>query len=208
LKPYLLGVTGGIASGKSSVSRLLSTYCQVPLVDVDQCCRHLLEINQPGWLALQTEFGDSFFLQTGDVDRSVLRERIFADAGFRRKVDAILHPLARDVMRREVALCKAPWVLVEIPLLYEAGWQNDVDAVLVVYARRGAQCCRIMRRDGGARKRAMQAIAAQANLDEKVKRADFVIDNSGRWSTTREQVIALGIQLSERFPGRFSQESS
>lgn len=201
MKPYLLGVTGGIATGKSSVSRLLSSYCQVPLVDVDQCCRHLLAIDQPGWLALRAKFGGGFFLQSGEVDRSALRERIFADTDFRRQVDAILHPLAREAMRREVAFCTAPWVLVEIPLLYEAGWQDDVDAVLVVYARRGAQCCRIMRRDGGTRKMAIQAIAAQMSLDEKVKRADFVIDNSKGWSSVRDQVIALGIHLSERFSG-------
>jgi dephospho-CoA kinase len=208
LKSYLLGVTGGIASGKSSVSRLLSSYCQAPLVDVDQCCRHLLERNQPGWFALRAVLGDSFFLQSGELDRSVLRDHIFADADFRRQVDAVLHPLAREAMRRDVALCKTPLVLVDIPLLYEADWQGDVDAVLVVYARRGAQCCRIMRRDGVTRRKAIQAIAAQMNIGEKAKRADFVIDNSGRWSTTREQVIALGIQLSERFPERFCQESA
>ncbi len=208
MKPFLLGVTGGIASGKSSVSRLLSSYCQVPLVDVDQCCRHLLEINQSGWLALRAALGDSFFLQSGELDRSALRERIFADASIRWKVDTLLHPLARDAMRREVAVCTAPWVLVEIPLLYEAGWQSDVDAVLVVYARRGAQCCRIMRRDGGTRKMAIQAITAQMNLGDKVKQADYVIDNSVRWSSAREQVIALGIQLSERFSVKFCQESA
>jgi len=73
--------------------------------------------------------------------------------------------------------------------------------VLVVYARRGAQCCRIMRRDGVSRREAARAIAAQMNLAEKAKLADFVIDNSGAWSATREQVIVLGNQLSERFPG-------
>ena len=208
MKSYLLGVTGGIASGKSSVSRLLSSYCKVPLVDVDQCCRRLLELNQSGWLALRAVLGNSFFLQSGELDRSALRDHLFGDADFRRQVDAVLHPLAREAMQREVALCKAPFVLVEIPLLYEADWQCDVDAVLVVFARRGAQCCRIMRRDGVVRKKAIQAIAAQMNLGEKAKRADFLIDNSGRWSTTRELVIALGVQLSERFPERFCQESA
>lgn len=201
MKPFLLGVTGGIASGKSSVSRLLASYCQAPLVDVDQCCRHLMECNQPGWTALKASLGASFFLNNGELDRTALREHIFADADLRRQVDAILHPLVREAMGKEVALCKAPFVVVEIPLLYEACWQSDVDAVLVVYARRGAQCCRIMRRDGGTRKMAIQAIAAQMHLGEKVKQADFVIDNSGRWSVAREQVIALGNQFSERFSG-------
>jgi dephospho-CoA kinase len=201
LTTYLLGITGGIGSGKSSVSRLLASYCQAPLIDVDQCCRHLLEVNQPGWLALRAAFGDAFFLQSGNIDRAALRERIFMDSDIRRQVNALLHPLAREAMRSEVELRNAPLILAEIPLLYEAGWQNDVDAVLVVYARRGAQCCRIMQRDGGGRKRATRAIAAQMDLREKVKLADFVIDNSGTWSATREQVVNLGNEISERFPG-------
>ena len=114
MKSYLLGVTGGIASGKSSVSRLLSSYCQASLVDVDQCCRRLLELYQPGWFALRAALGDSFFLQSGELDRSALRDHIFSDADCRRRVDAILHPLAREAMYREMALCKTPLVLVEI----------------------------------------------------------------------------------------------
>jgi dephospho-CoA kinase len=201
VKTFLLGITGGIGSGKSSVSRLLASYCRATLVDIDGCCRQLLERDQPGWLALRSGFGDTFFLQNGEVDRVGLRECIFRDADVRRRVDALLHPLAREAMRLEVDSARNPLVLVDIPLLYEAGWQADVDAVLVVYARRGAQCCRIMRRDGVSRKKAARAIAAQMNLAEKAKRADFVIDNSGAWSATREQVIALGNQLTERFTG-------
>ncbi len=201
MKPFLLGITGGIGSGKSSVSRLLASYCRTPLIDVDTCCRQLLELKQPGWLAIRAVFGDTFFLQNGELDRAALRERIFGNADVRRRVDGLLHPLAREAMRREVAFSDSSLMLVEIPLLYEAGWQKDVDAVLVVYARRGAQCCRIMRRDGVSRRRATLAIAAQMNLQEKVKLADFVIDNSGAWSATRGQVIALGNQLSERFLG-------
>lgn len=201
MKTFLLGITGGIGSGKSSVSRLLASYCRASLVDIDGCCRQLLERDQPGWLALRSVFGDTFFLQNGELDRVALRERIFGDADVRRQVDALLHPLVREAMHSEVTGARNPLVLVDIPLLYEAGWQTDVDAVLVVYARRGAQCCRIMRRDGVSRRKAARAIAAQMNLSEKAKRADFVIDNSGAWSATREQVIVLGNQLSERFPG-------
>jgi dephospho-CoA kinase len=177
-----------------------------PLVDVDQCCRNLLDIRQPGWLALQSCFGDRYFRPDGEVDRAALREHIFRDARIRLQVNELLHPLARQAMRRQVALHRAPLILVEIPLLYEAGWQGDVDAVLVVYARPGAQCCRIMRRDGVSRRKAAQAIAAQADLGEKAERAEYVIDNSGAWTSTRQHVIALGNELSERFPGLFSRE--
>ncbi len=199
MKPFLLGITGGIGSGKSSVSRLLASYCQAPLIDIDQCCRHLLASNQPGWSALKVGWGDTFFLPDGEVDRVGLRERIFLDDDVRRQVDALLHPLALEAMRLEISRWHGPLLLIEIPLLYEAGWQEEVDAVLVVHARRGAQCCRIMRRDGVSRRKATQAIAAQIDLGEKARQADFVIDNSGTWTVTRDRVIALGKNLSERF---------
>ncbi|WP_448873742.1 dephospho-CoA kinase [Desulfobulbus propionicus] len=203
MRPFLLGITGGIGSGKSCVSRLLASYCLVPLVDIDQCCRHLLDVDQPGWRSLKACFGEGFFLPDQQVDRVALRNRLFADAHFRRQVDALLHPLARAAMHREVDRLAHPFVLIEIPLLYEAGWQNEVDAVLVVFARRGRQCLRIMQRDGVSRKKAAQAIAAQMDLGDKAALADFCIDNSGSWGRTRIAVIELGNELSERFPGSF-----
>jgi len=199
MSSFVLGITGGIGSGKSCVSRLLASYCLIPLIDVDQCCRHLLDINQPGWLALRSVFGEALFLENNAIDRVALRERIFNDAELRRQVDALLHPLARKAMREQVGLQRAPLILVEIPLLYEAGWQGEVDAVLVVFARRGAQCCRIMRRDGVSRRAAAQAIDAQMSLKEKANRAEYVIDNGGTWASTRAQVVSLGNELSERF---------
>lgn len=208
MKPFLLGVTGGIGSGKSCVSRLLASYCLAPLVDVDQCCRRLLEIDQPGWRALRAAFGDVFLQANGAIDRVALRERIFGEPAFRRQVDALLHPLARDAMRGAVEPHRVPLVLIEIPLLYEAGWQNEVDAVLVVYARPGAQCCRIMRRDGVSRRKAAQSIAAQMNLGDKAATADYVIDNSGPWRDVRQRVVALGNEFSERFAGRFDRENA
>jgi len=202
LNRFLLGVTGGIGSGKSCVSRLLASYCLAPLVDVDQCCRRLLETDQPGWRALRKAFGDVFFQADGAIDRAALRQRLFAEPQFRGQVDRLLHPLARDAMRLAAAGRAEPLVLIEIPLLFEAGWQGEVDAVLVVYARRGAQCCRVMRRDGVSRRKAAQAIAAQMDLGEKAKMGDYVIDNSASWSSVRKRVVALGDELSERFSGR------
>ncbi len=190
------------------MSRLLAEYCRAALIDIDSCCRQLLERNQPGWGALRSALDGTFFLQNGELNRVALRERIFQDAETRALVDSLLHPLAREAMRREVAGHREPLVFVEIPLLYEARWQDDVNAVLVVYARPGAQCCRVMHRDGVSRKKATQAIRAQMDLQEKVKRADFVIDNSGLWSATREQIIVLGNQLCERFAGPSRQESA
>ena len=189
MKPFLLGITGGIGSGKSSVSRLLAGFCQAPLIDVDQCCRHLLEVGQSGWQALRERFGNRFLLEDGRIDRAGLRECLFADPDVRREVDALLHPLAREVMRREVL-------------------RYDEPLVLVVYARPGAQCCRTMRRDGVSRRSAARAIAAQMDLGEKARRAEYLIDNSGSWASVREQTVALGRELAARFSTRTGQESS
>lgn len=199
--PWQLGITGGIGSGKSCVGRLLASYCLAPLVDVDQCCRQLLEIGQPGWQALRQAFDGEFFAADGSLRRQLLRRRLFEDGGFRARVDGLLHPLAREAMRRQVAACSSSMVLVEVPLLFEAGWEDDFDAVLVVYARAGSQCRRIMRRDDVSRSSAAKAIRAQMDLGEKARRADYIIDNSGSWNTTRERVVALGNELSERLPG-------
>ena len=203
MAPFVLGITGGIGSGKSAVSRLLAAYCLRPLIDVDQCCRHLLDIGQPGWQALHDQFGSRFLLADQSVDRTLLREHLFADADFRLQVDALLHPLARAALAVEVARCSKPAALVEIPLLYEAGWQAEVDAVLVVFARKGRQCCRIMERDGVSRRQAARAIASQMSLAAKASQADYCIDNSGTWSRTRDAVVQLGNALYEGFPGIF-----
>lgn len=208
MRPFLVGITGGIGSGKSCVSRLLAAYCLAPLIDVDQCCRHLLDVGQAGWQSLKECFGETFFLPDQTIDRVALRSRLFADASFRGQLDGLLHPLARHAMHDAVQRLAHPLIFLEIPLLYEAGWQQDVDAVLVVYARRGRQCCRIMRRDGVSRKKAAQAIAAQMDLAVKAQQADYCIDNSGAWHRTRIEVLRLGDALDERFSGRLSQESA
>lgn len=192
----ILGVTGGIGSGKSAVCRLLAGYCLAPLIDLDQCCRTLLEPGNPGWHALRERFGDKFLDEHGAVNRPKLRQALFADSALRQELDALLHPMAQTIMRVEFTRYKDTLLCVEIPLLYEAGWQAEVDAVLVVYARPGVCCCRIMQRDGGGRRQAAQAMAAQLPLEEKAHRADYVVNNSGPWRATRDQVIALGNLLS------------
>ena len=192
----ILGITGGIASGKSSVSRLLAAYTLAPLIDLDACCRDLLDKGQAGWQALHTAFGARYELPDGAIDRPKLREALFADADLRRRVDALLHPLALERLRAELARhAAAPLVLVEIPLLYEAGWDKYVDAVLVVHVRPALQFRRLLKRDGVGRRQARQALAAQMPLAEKAKRADYVIENGGDWAATRRAVIRLAEAL-------------
>lgn len=195
----ILGVTGGIGSGKSSVSRLLASYCLAPLVDMDHCCRNLLDQGQPGWQALHAAFGTGYERPDGAIDRPCLRAALFADAGLRQQVDSLLHPVALARMREEIARCGgAPLVLVEVPLLYEAGWQQHMDAVLVVYARRAVQFCRLVRRDHVSHKQARQALSAQMDLAAKARLADYVIANNGSWAETRWAAVRLGEVLEKR----------
>lgn len=197
---HVLGITGGIGSGKSCVGRLLASYCLAPLIDLDLCCRQLLAMGQPGWQALRSTFGQRFFTNDGTLDRVALRHGLFTDQEVRAQVDGLLHPLARVAMQDQIAALSVPLILVEIPLLYEAGWVQDVSEVLVVYARRGVRCCRVMHRDGVSRRAAARAIASQMSLEEKAGRSDYLIDNSGPWTVTRTAVVALGNELSQCFP--------
>ncbi len=194
---FVLGITGGIASGKSSVARLLASYCLAPLIDVDDCCRQLLERGQEGWQALHAAFGPAFEQADGSIDRRGLRRALFADDDLRRRVDSLVHPLALVCTQEAIQSHgkDVELILVEIPLLYEAGWQTQVDAVLVVFLRPEVQCCRLMQRDRIDAVQAGQALAAQMDLAQKAARADYVIDNSGDWHQTRRAVIALGERL-------------
>lgn len=194
-----LGITGGIGSGKSTVGQLLADYCQVPFINVDQCCRHLLDINAPGWLALRENLSPFFFLPDGQLDRARLREGIFANAALRQQVDALLHPLAKEAAFYEANQQNSWMVIMEVPLLYEAGWQDAMDAVVVAYAPPDIRCLRIMQRDGVSRQQALQAIEAQMSLEEKKQRADYVIDTSGSMEETRQETFALGVRLNNGF---------
>jgi dephospho-CoA kinase len=191
----LIGITGGIGTGKSSVSNLLAAYCNRPLINIDAMCRQLLQKNASGWLALQQKYGDKFFADTGDLDRPLLREHIFSNSLLREDIDALLHPIVRKTMQLEVEQLHQNLVFVEIPLLYEAGWEDDVQKVIVVATSAETQYARIMKRDGVEREQAVAAVAAQMPLEQKRDRADFVVDNSGSWHLTRDIVIDIACQL-------------
>ncbi len=195
----VVGVSGGIGSGKSRVCRFWSCHFSLPHIDLDALCRDLLQPGAEGWRALRQAHGDRFFAPDGSLDRSALRRAIFADHGLRRQLDGLLHPLARRAMQKAVAVQDREMVLVEIPLLVEAGWHADVDRVVIVYADLCERCRRIVSRDRVDHRQAMQAIRAQASLADKVLAADHVIDNSGAWADTCLQVVHLGRLLADRF---------
>lgn len=195
----IVGITGGIGSGKSCVSRLLASFCNIPLINIDARCKDLLEKGELGWQALHANLSGDFFDPKGRLDRSLLREEIFANPLLRNKVDSLLHPLVRIQLQTEISSLGSSLALVEIPLLYEAGWQQDMDCVIVVYIHPDLQCRRVVLRDGVSEQQAAASISSQMDLEQKRQLADHVIDNSDAWTTTRKAVLTLAEQLEDDY---------
>ena len=195
----LIGITGGIGSGKSTVSRFWSRYMDLPLVDIDTVCRNLLEKGQAGWQALRRNLDSSYFTGDGNLDRRRLRSALFADGELRRLVNSLIHPLAGEVVRRQTAADEKRMVLVDVPLLYEAHWQDQFHGTVVVYADTAVRCRRTVFRDGVSPEEAARSMAAQMPLADKVLLADHVIDNSGCWLFARIQVVHLARVLDREY---------
>ena len=194
----IIGITGGIGSGKSRVANFWSSFFDHPLLDLDILCRQILDKEQPGWLALHRRFGTRFFDQDDSLDRAAFRTAIFNDDSLRNEVNRLLQPLARSRMRKQCSRLEGGTILIEIPLLFEAGWQQDVDRIVVVYADTLTRSRRIMARDGVSEQHCCRVLGAQDPLEEKCMAADHVIDNSGPWVETWLQVMHLGQRYVER----------
>jgi len=188
----VLGLTGGIGSGKSMVAQTFAELGAV-VIDADQLAREVVEPGQPALQEIATAFGRDVLLSDGRLDRSKLAGIIFADPAERARLDAITHPRIRARMDQEIkARRSGPGVLiVDIPLLYESARTHSVERVIVVWVDPQTQLRRIRRRDGLSAEAARQRIAAQMPLDAKRARADHVIDNSGSREDTRRQVEAI-----------------
>ena len=195
----LIGITGGIGSGKSTVSRFWSAYAKLPLIDIDLLCRKLLEVEMPGWVALKENLGKSFFGADGNLNRSGLRSAIFDDDNLRKTVNQLMHPLALDLLLDETARLEGV-VLVDVPLLFEAGWEDKFERTVVVYADQQVCCRRLSGRDRILAKDAAKAIFAQMITWEKAMLADHVVDNRFCWLHTRTQVVHLAEFIKNALP--------
>jgi dephospho-CoA kinase len=188
----LIAITGGMGSGKSTVSRFWAAYMHLPRIDIDEVCRQLLVREMPGWHALRSLLPAAFFTARGELDRGRLRVALFADAVLRRQVNGLVHPLARERMLEMAGQMAGATVLVDVPLLYEAGWQDQFDHNVVVYAEQAVCCRRLVTRDRITPEEALRSMAVQMALADKALLAGHVIDNSGCWLFARLQVAHLG----------------
>lgn len=189
----VLGVTGNIASGKSAVSDILRSL-GATVVSADQLSREVVRPGSPTLSRIVKRFGAAVLKPDGTLNREALAERVFADPDERRALEAIVHPAIAALAERRLAELKVQGeelIVYEAPLLFEAGARERVDAVLVVRIDEDRQMQRLMARDGLSESRARARIDAQMAQEEKVSRADFVIDNSGTPADLDRQVRAL-----------------
>lgn len=174
----VIGLTGGIASGKSTVGRLFAEL-GVPVLDSDVAARDVVLPGTAGLAAVADAFGPEVIGTDGALDRRALRERIFDSPDARQRLDALLHPLIRAELRRGLAQLRAPYAILEVPLLFEAGFDNEVQRSLVVDAPEALQIERVMARDGSSEAQARAILASQMARAERLARADDVIRNDG-----------------------------
>jgi dephospho-CoA kinase len=189
--PFVVALTGGVASGKSAVTRRFEAL-GVPVHDADAAARAVVEAGTPGLAAIVAAFGETALLPDGTLDRRAMRARVFADADARRRLEAIVHPRVNDWLHARVAAERGPYALLAIPLLVETWPQYAwVDRVLVVDAPDALRLERLMQRDGIDPAAAERMLAAQASRAQRLARADDVIDNSGDPATLDAAVAAL-----------------
>ena len=186
----LAGLTGGIASGKSTVCSMLRQL-GAKVVDSDRIAREVVEPGQPAWKEIVEWLGAEYLLPSGGIDRKKIGALVFSSVEARHRLEEITHPRIREVVMHAAMTAAAEGaevVVLDVPLLFEVGWDKLADEVWVVYVDRENQMERLMRRDSLSAEQAAARLDAQMSLAEKARRADVLIDNSKDLTSTRRQV--------------------
>jgi dephospho-CoA kinase len=189
-RPLHVGLTGGIASGKSTVGGLFAAL-GVPVIDTDQIARDLVAPGSPLLARLISHFGAQLLTPARELDRRALRERVFAHAADRAALEAVMHPAIMAELRRRAQRAGGAYQLWVIPLLAEHDLGATVDRVLVVDCAENLQLQRVQVRDGVTLAQARAVLAAQATRETRLALADDVIVNVGNLAQLREQVESL-----------------
>ncbi len=189
----IIGLTGGIATGKSTVSAMLAALGAV-IVDADRVARAVVKKGTPAWQRIKARFGDGILAPDGEIDREALGRIVFHDPGQKAVLERITHPavFAEMAARMEAILKDDPnaVIVLDVPLLIESGMRHpELNAVIVVYVPEAVQRERLMARDRISAADAMARIRSQMPIEEKKARAGIVIDNTGSVENTRRQVI-------------------
>lgn len=187
---YVVGLTGGIASGKSLVADLFAKL-DVPIVDSDVLARAMVQRGSPGLAAIVAAFGEQVLDRRRSLDRSMMRDLIFSDPKKKKLLEEILHPLIREEARNRLRKLTAAFAIYVIPLLIEKNLQDQVDRVLLVDTSEKLQLERLMKRDNCNEKQARQILRNQATRQERLEAADDIISNDSDIAAVSEQVLVL-----------------
>lgn len=198
---FKLGLTGGIATGKTTISNYLKSI-DIPVLDADEYARKVVEPGTPGLDEITNTFGEQVLRADGSLNRKLLGQIVFNDSSARQTLNDITHPRIQQMMADELhrlAEQQIPLVILDIPLLLENQNVAGADAVMVVTIPESLQLTRLMQRNNLTEKEAQSRISAQMPLAEKEKLADFVIDNSGTISSTQKQVEKVIQKIRQSF---------
>lgn len=198
----LVGLTGGIGSGKTTVAGLFGEL-GVPLIDTDLIAHALTGPDGAAMPAIRETFGSGVIAEDGRLDRAAMRGLAFSDPGSRKRLEAILHPMIREETLRQIAAAAAhPYAIVVVPLLVESGaWQTWLDRVLVVDCPVEVQAERVIKRNGLPRAQVEAIIAVQIPRERRLAAADEVVDNAGEPSTLPQRIRPIHerfLELAER----------
>jgi dephospho-CoA kinase len=195
------GMTGGIASGKSTVADIFARY-GARIVDADRIAREVVARGMPAYADIIAHFGEAILQADREVDRGRLADIIFQDAAERQVLERIVHPRVREETARRLERIRREdahaIVILDVPLLFESGMERGLQPVILVYVPEAVQVQRLMTRDGLSEAETMARIRSQMPIEKKKERADLVIDNSGSLESTRSQTLDVYRQIVAR----------
>lgn len=188
---HVLGLTGGIASGKSTVSNIFKER-KIPIIDADLGARKVVEPGNPAYRKIREAFGDAVFFSDGKLDRKTLGKLIFHDEKKRDLLNQCVDEEIRNWIlneRNQLIEQGHKLIVLDIPLLFEAKYEKEVDEIMVVFVDPNTQIERLMKRNNLTKKEAQERISSQMSLEKKMEQADVTIDNTKSIQETREQIV-------------------
>lgn len=190
----IVGMTGGIGTGKTTAAEMFRRM-GAAVIDADEISHRLIYPGRPAWKKIVSTFGKAVLRRDYFIDRKILAQKVFSDSRQLKKLNGIIHPLVYKAIREKIATIRRPdpsaVVILDVPLLLESVGQRHADKLVVVAAPRDVQLKRVCEKFGIGKSDALRRIKAQMPLKEKIKIADFVIDNGGSLISTEKQVRAI-----------------
>ena len=189
-KRYVVGLTGGIGSGKSAAAQIFRT-CGVEVIDADSLAREVVEPGQPALSDIAAYFGSELLTAEGHLDRAALRKIVFSNPEQKSWLENLLHPLIAELLQRRLNATKSPYAILESPLLLETEQYKLVDRVIVIDVNKEIQIARSVRRDGSDEAVIRSIIASQIDRSKRIQHADDLVSNEEGLEQLREKVEAL-----------------